>query len=279
MRTTINPTSIQEIIYTDNQSPISISLGDGYYYGLSFFETILVTHMPIFLRAHLDRLNSSLSQFNIGVYITEDLVNQLIQEHNIRHKALKIHVSDSNIVVSIRDLPYDDTFYEKGLKLTISPIIRSSYSHLVRHKSSNYGDMILSLRQAKKQGYDDCIYFNEQGYVCETSIANLFIIKDGTLYTPSIDNGLLAGIIRAYILEHYPVIETKLTIDDLLFADGVFVSNSLMGMTYVSTIEFDKKIIAKNRLVQMEDLIPNQGHYKRHPLFDQVVNDYLQLVE
>ena len=136
-----------------------IRVDEGLTYGIGFFETILVLDKPIFLDEHLERLNHSLYHFNIKTRITSDLVQELVSLCDISNKALKLLVSESNIVVSFRPLTYTSHYYEQGAKLMLSQITRSSHSFLVHHKSANYGDMILSLRQAHDLEYNDCLFF------------------------------------------------------------------------------------------------------------------------
>lgn len=213
-----------------------LSIDDGTMYGLSFFETFHVTDRVLFLDEHLSRLNASLSCFNIPVMIRTDLINELIEHYDLHHTALKLLVSEKNIIASTRPLTYTQAYYERGAKVKISPILRSSRSHLIRHKSSNYGDMILSLREAHQTGWDDVLFFNELGHLTESCIANVFIIKDQVLYTPPLSDGLLPGIIRNHLLQNYTVREMSVTEDVLMNCDGAFLTNSLVGIVKINAI-------------------------------------------
>ncbi len=253
---------------------LPLIVDDGINYALGFFETILVTDHAVLLEQHISRLNSSLKTFNIPVKIDEALIHDIIRQEQLSDIGLKIIVTPSNIIVSTKELHYTDDYYKKGVSLCLSPIIRSSQSFLINHKSLNYGDLILSLRDSKLRGYDDCIFFNEKGYVCETSIANIFIIKNNRLFTPKSSNGLLPGIVRKFIIENFDVVEGKVSIDDLVFADAVFLTNSLVGLVKVNSINFDQNIITKSRFVQMEDFVPESSSYDKHKLFDEVNKKY-----
>jgi len=268
------------IVALDNLSlpTRSIHVDEGINYGLSFFETILVLNEPIFVDEHVKRLNNSLSQFSIHIVITKELIYEIVDVCNLSNKGLKILVSQSNIIVSVRELTYTDKYYEKGASLMLSNIIRSSHSHLVNHKSANYGDMILSLRHAHTLGYDDCLFFNEKGYLTESTIANLFIIKNNQILTSSTSQGLLPGIVRGHIIETNNVIEGKVSIDDLVYADAVFLTNSLVGIIKVSTIDFDKTIIRQNRLLQISDTIPDTVNYESHELITKLSIDYNKFI-
>jgi 4-amino-4-deoxychorismate lyase len=261
--------------HSDHNDGYRLHIDEGISYGLGFFETILLRDKAVFLKEHLDRLNNSLLCFHIPIEITPSLVEKIITHYQLQHIALKIQVTALNVLVSTRSLTYTCSYYEEGTKLKLSNIVRSSRSFLVGHKSCNYGDMILSLRQAQSQGYHDSLFFNEQGYLSETAIHNIFIIKDGQLMTPNVESGILPGIIRQYILNSYPLIEKKITIDDLVFADGVFLTNSLVGLVKVSHIHFDQDIIQELRLVRQNNAIPDNVTYVSHPFFEQISNDYV----
>jgi len=240
----------------------NINVDEGINYGLSFFETILVLDQPIFLIEHLERLNSSLHHFQIKTRITKALVLEIVALCHISNKGLKVIVSESNIIVSVRPLTYTKDYYEQGAKVMLSNIIRSSHSYLVNHKSTNYGDMILSLRNAHDLGYNDCLFFNEKGYLTESTIANLFIIKNNQLITSATNQGLLPGIVRNHLIKTYNVIEGILSIEDLVYADAAFLTNSLVGIVRISTIDFKKTTI----------------NYNKHPLLENIKNDYSKFI-
>lgn len=218
-----------------------LQVDDGISFGLSFFETILLRKQPIFLEAHLKRLNASLRAFDIPTYIPASLITDIVSTWKLENMALKIMVSRENILISIRPLTYTPEYYERGAKIKLSDLIRSSRSKLVPHKSANYGELILALREAHKEGLDDVLFCNEEGHLCESAICNLFLIKDGQLFTPHLDCGLLPGILRAYVIEHFPVQEAKLTPLDLQHSDGAFLTNSLVGIINLSELQIGRR--------------------------------------
>lgn len=274
--------TIEDIIFVSSdhctRPTHNICVDEGINYGLSFFETILVLDKAIFLEEHIERLNNSLKHFHIKTRITKELILDIIDHYSISTIGLKILVSQSNILVSTRALTYTKEYYEKGAKIMLSNITRSSHSFLINHKSANYGDMILSLRNAHDLGYNDCLFFNEKGYLTESTIANLFIIKNEQLITSSISQGLLPGIVRNHIVKTYKVIEGIVSIDDLIYADAVFLTNSLVGIIHVSQIDFNKVLIRQNRILQISDSIPDTINYAPNSLIDKIKIDYKQFI-
>ena len=103
-------------------------------------------------------------------------------------------------------------------------------------KSTNYIENILEKQKASKNGYNDVVFFNEKGFVSETSCANIFIVKDNKIVTPHKNDGLLGGIIRNWILVNFDVCEKSITKEELENADEVFLTNSLMGIMSVNKL-------------------------------------------
>ncbi len=239
-----------DVIFIDPNTPDTYIRHDqGYTFGLQFFETILVTDHGIFLKEHVQRLQNSLDFFNIPIRISVKLIQDIIAVYNLHHVGLKLCVSQKNIIASTRPLSYTQEKYKTGLHITHSPILRPSTNPFAHHKSGHSGDLYFAYHQARQQGFDDCIFFNEKGHLTESSIANIFLIKEDTIYTPPLEDGILPGIVRQILMAHYPIVEQSLTSKELLCSQGVFLTNSLMGIMHVNCINtssyiYDAKIQA-----------------------------------
>lgn len=122
--------TIEDITFVGNTNEGTLKLGDGIAYGLGFFDTMMVTREPILLDWHLERLNESLEAFDLPIRINKDLVNQVIRKYKVQNQVLKIQVDQDNVIVYTRHNPYGKDYYEKGLNLSISPVLRSSKSPL-----------------------------------------------------------------------------------------------------------------------------------------------------
>lgn len=225
----------------------NIKLDQGYGFGIGAFETILYTDRLVFLKEHLERLNESLSQLHIDKQISEEEVLQEVEIRDLHYSAIKLMVSDKNTVIVDRPIVYTKEDYEKGMGLMLSPIRRNTTSPFTYMKTFNYGDSLLARLMAKERGYRECIMLNEFDQVAEGSMSNLFFIKDKKLYTPHEDSGLLKGIMRNWIVDHYPVEEGIYTLDDFRAADSIFMTNSLMGIMPVTFFEKPYFISAKLR--------------------------------
>ncbi|AIB15500.1 2-keto-4-methylthiobutyrate aminotransferase (plasmid) [Azospirillum argentinense] len=104
---------------------------------------------------------------------------------------------------------------------------RNEHSPLSRVKSLNYLDSILARQEAATRGAGEALLLNSAGRLAESSVANLFIVRDGRLLTPPVTEGALPGIRRALILERGDASEAPLSVADLLGAGEAFLTNSL----------------------------------------------------
>ncbi len=213
-------------------------LDTGYFYGYGVFETILVKEgIPVLAQYHLERLNEGLKTIGVHKTIAHEDLGKAISLLQCYNGSVKVNVSEANTIFSIRQVSYTQEQYQAGAKLTISEVLRNPTSPSVYIKSMNYMDNIMEIQRAKEQGYQDALFLNGAGDICETAVANLFFIKDGRLITPSIESGLLNGVIRRWVIEMMPVEERKISKEELGDMDAVFMTNSLLGIMRVSTIE------------------------------------------
>lgn len=214
----------------------NILLDEGSFFGKGVFETILWEDRPIFLKEHIERLKKSMEALSLEP-LEEGKLLSFLDTLEIKYKALKITVTPLNIIISTRDIPYNEESYNRGFDLTLSDVRRNSTSILTSIKSTCYIENILEKEKAVKKGFNDCLFLNEHDYVTETSCSNIFFIKKGIIFTASNDEGLLRGIIRAWILKNYDVCEKKISYNELKTMDEVFITNSLMGIMRVNRID------------------------------------------
>lgn len=223
----------------------NVILDNGLFFGQGVFETILVNKSLVFLDYHIKRLEEGLKVLNLEPFYEKEEALRIIKKLNLKDKVLKITVTDKNVVITTRDIPYKDSDYEKGFKLKTSSVLRNSTSILPKIKSTNYIENIIEKKKAILEGYNDAVFYNEKGYLCETSTSNIFCIKNNKIFTPKLENGLLNGTVRNFIIENYDVEETFITKDNLLKMDEVFVTNSLFGIMKIKCIDeirFNKTI-------------------------------------
>ncbi|TET88717.1 MAG: aminotransferase class IV, partial [Dehalococcoidia bacterium] len=200
---------------------------------------------------HLARLSRSAKL--LGIELKSDIPDlekalyNTLQANNLSNARIRLTLSGGEgepvpdllpqnptvIIVARKYTPYPPQVYEQGFKAIVSRIRRNTQSPASVIKSLNYLDNLLARRETKLAGADEAILLNEQGFLAEGSMSNIFLVSDNTLLTPSEDSGVLPGITREVILELAPsmdmkTIERKIALKELLQADEAFFTNSLI---------------------------------------------------
>ena len=234
------------------KSEAKVSVYDhGYLYGDGVFEGIRAYNGRVFkLKEHVDRLFDSAKAIDMKIPLTKEQMTEAILEtlrkNNLRDAYIRPIVSrgigdlgldprkcETPTVVIISQgwgAMYGD-LYEVGLT-GVSVCIRRNAPDTVSPniKSLNYLNNILAKIEANEKGGDEAIFLDQNGFVCEGSGDNIFIIKNDQVFTPfTISN--LKGITRAAAIEllaemGYKVIEANLGLFDLYTADEIFVTGT-----------------------------------------------------
>lgn len=132
---------------------------------------------------------------------------------------------------------------EQGeLKLALSSFTVNSCSPLAGIKSTSYAGNVLALEFAQRQGADEALMLNQAAEVCEGATSNVFWVKMGTIYTPSMSTGCLPGVTRHLVIElcrkhGIAVEEVQAPIKSILGAEAAFVTNAVHGIRAVSQID------------------------------------------
>ena len=130
-----------------------------------------------------------------------------------------------------------------GMSLAVSPFRTNTVSPLTGIKSLNYLEHVLSWEEAQSRDFDEAVVLNERGEIVSATTANLFWAKNGTLHTPTLSTGALAGITRECVIElankHFiPLLEGIYEMQDLTDADEIFLTSSSLGVAPVTTFDF-----------------------------------------
>lgn len=108
-----------------------------------------------------------------------------------------------------------------------APWSRNEHGALAGVKSTSYAENVRTLAFAVDRGGSEALLLNTAGHVCEGTGSNLFAVLDGTVVTPPLSSGPLAGVTRGLVLEWWPVQERDLTLAEAMGADEVFLTSSL----------------------------------------------------
>ncbi|MCP9929398.1 branched-chain amino acid transaminase [Cyanobium sp. AMD-g] len=164
-----------------------------------------------------------------------------------------VYTSDLGIAPRLHNIQTDFLIYgiemgdylsPEGVSCRISSWCRQEDRSLpLRGKISGaYITSSLAKTEAVKSGFDEALLLNSRGKVSEASGMNLFIVRDGVLITPGVDQDILEGITRASIMElarsmDIPVLERAVDKTELMIADEVFLSGTAARVTPVRRIE------------------------------------------
>jgi branched-subunit amino acid aminotransferase/4-amino-4-deoxychorismate lyase len=143
-------------------------------------------------------------------------------------------------VYTIELKPLADARYvlnANGLLVDIWPEMRKPVNELSRHKTLNCQYYIMAALWSRARGLDDCLLQNDRGNIIESSAGNLFIVSNGVLYTPSLTDGCLGGVMRAQVINlalanGIKVYECSLNPQNLLAADELFFTNAIQGLRW-----------------------------------------------
>lgn len=108
-------------------------------------------------------------------------------------------------------------------------------------KHNNCLPYVMAALHAQQRGWDEALVLNPHHRIAEATIANVFIVKNGVVHTPSLEEGCVDGVMRRYMLEQFDIhnvsfSEKALSVTDMEEADEVFLTNALYGMRWVERL-------------------------------------------
>jgi branched-chain amino acid aminotransferase len=231
----------------------------GLLYGAGLFETMRSYNGVVFsLKDHLDRLFFSTGALSINntynrEYIT-DAVYKVLKVNKLSDARLRLTLTGgpmsepedkrkSTLLIAATKLqPYPPEYYQKGILVVLSPFRQNTAEPVYGHKTTSYFSRMLALKSAHQKGAAEALWFTVDNRLAEGCISNVFLVKDSKLYTPPIETPVLAGVSRKTVFQialknSIEFIEKNLYISDLLDADEVFLTNVIMQIMPVSSIE------------------------------------------
>lgn len=231
----------------------------GYMYGLGLFETFrMYDGHPFLLGDHLRRLRDGLEILNIDCSIErneiENILSELLEANRLTDAYVRLNISAGigdiglqtdvytkpTLLIMMKELPYSERFAAKQGK--ILKTIRNTPESDYRLKSHHYLNNVLAKREIQGAMNTEGIFLTKDGDVAEGIVSNVFWYKDGTLYTPSVETGILNGITRQFVLSLARKLEVEVeeglySVSKLLQAEEVFVTNSIQEIVPLTRIE------------------------------------------
>lgn len=243
------------------------------HYGMAVFEGVRAyqtadNRTAIFrLKEHTERLLGSAKIFQMDVPFDAATLEQahkdVVKQNNLAEayirpliwvgaEKLGLSSRDNSINAMVAAWHWGAYLGEEGIKNGIR-VKTSSYTHHMPNvtmckakASSNYPVSIMANQEVTRNGYDEAILMDPQGFVCQGAGENLFLVKNGELHTPDLSGGALDGITRRTILQFAAdlginVIERRITRDEFYLADEIFMTGTAAEVTPIR--EYDDRII------------------------------------
>ncbi|MDA0940175.1 MAG: aminotransferase class IV [Bacteroidetes bacterium] len=225
------------------------------------FESMRFTagHVP-FLSLHVQRLHAALEAH--GMIVPESLGEAALRESleawratwgvqgDVRIRLTAYRAGEGAYAPETDDVSWvatAATMTESGFSLPPKGLDVDIFQDMVKHRSpiSKFKNLastvyIRAARHASQRGWGDALVLNPDQRIIESSRSNLFVVSNGVLYTPSLDDGCVGGIMRSVLirtaLDHgVKVYEAALTPQTLLQADELFLTNAVRGIEWVSS--------------------------------------------
>jgi branched-chain amino acid aminotransferase len=240
----------------------------GLHYGTGVFEGIRCYDTPqgpaVFrLRDHIERLHDSAKllymELPYSVDELRDVCKEVICANGLPscylrpiafygYGELGVQARGNPVEVAIMSWPWGTYLGDDGLRNGIRVKV-SSWQRIapnviphVAKATGIYLNSMLAVTEAINAGYEEAIMLTHDGYVADGSGENVFVVKDGVIYTPDLSAGILSGITRNTIIQiaqdqGYTVVEKNLIRSDLLIADEVFMCGTAAEVTPVREID------------------------------------------
>lgn len=250
-------------LYNDKlfkQSEVSISVESrGVRYGEGVFETMkFISDSILLFDLHMKRFFDGMDLLKLkpppffNPQKIKKLITDLCQKNNCSDAA-RIRLSCiggnggtwdkqdqfADIIIQAWKLPdHYIEFNTNGLIIEVCEDVRKSTDVLSNLKSNNYLPYLFAANKGKELKVNDMIIKNHLDHIADSTIANVFIIKDNRIMTPHLSDGPVAGVMRRNLLQILPaqgliVDECNLTVNDILEADELFLTNAMYGVRWV----------------------------------------------
>lgn len=256
--------------YPKRDAKISV-FDHGLLYGDGVFEGVRVYNGRIFkLDEHLERLYESAKAIMLEIPVSyeklrKDVINT-VRVNKMRNAYIRLVVTrgvgtlglnpfvckDPQIIIIVDKISlYPKEMYEKGLTvITVATVRNAAEAVNPRIKSLNYLNNVLAKIEALNAGVPEAIMFNSFGFVSECTGDNIFTVKKGIVYTPSLYMGVLRGITRDTVIElakglGYEVKQIVMNRHDIYNADECFLTGTAAEI--VPVVKVDGRVIGTGK--------------------------------
>ena len=256
------------------EEPVLLVSNRGYRYGDGLFETMKIVKGVITLEQfHFERLFAGLSLLKLvspKLLTKEKLQQEILSlcKKNNCDKLARVRLSffrgngglydeDKTAQYIIECWLLNESvnkLNENGLVIGVYPDVRKSCDKFSNLKSANFLSYSMAAQYAEENKLNDCIVLNTADNIADSTIANVFIIKNGIVFTPPLTEGCVNGVMRRHVIEGLKVSgigykEEALTVNDLMTADEVFLTNAIKGISWVK--QFNDNVYSNEKTVEI----------------------------
>ncbi|MDQ1637602.1 MAG: branched-chain amino acid aminotransferase [Pyrinomonadaceae bacterium] len=237
-------------------------------YGRGVFTTVAIYNAKPFLwsehwrrlKDHAERLNidcAGANERNVGEAVRKLVAVNQVKDGRARvillarsgrdvWRAQKESARKTDLLIMTSEA---QKISRAGLSLAVSPYRCNTFSPLAGIKSLNYLDQVLAWEEAQAREFDEAVRLNERGEIVSATMANIFWVREGTIHTPALSTGALAGVTREAVIElaakqFIPVIEGVYDLADLTEAEEIFLTSASYGVAPVTTFDFRRYVVA-----------------------------------
>lgn len=237
---TLAPLSQGTVAITDH----GFTVGDG------VFETLKIERgVAIALTRHLRRLARSAAGLGLpepDVDLVREAVGKVCAAEPYELGVLRITYTsgpgplgsmrgDEGCTLAVVSMP--GKRWPDSTKVHVSAWPRNERSPLTGLKTTSYAENAVALAQAQRLGASEAVMGNLAGQLCEGTGSNVFLVLDGTVVTPPLASGCLAGVTRGMVLDWFDVEERSLPLEALQYADEVFLTSCTRDVHPVHAVD------------------------------------------
>jgi branched-chain amino acid aminotransferase len=241
-----------------NADKASVSVNDsGLLYGAGLFETMRTRAGKVFaLKDHLDRLFFSAKTLSIDIgcdkdYIA-DAIYKVLAANDLEDARMRLTVTGGSmsgedrkstlIITAAKLAAYPPEYYRKGVMVLLCPYRQNEHDPTCGHKVTSYFPRMIGLKFAHEKRAAEALWFTTDNRLAEGCISNVFLVKDSVLYTPPVSTPVLAGVARKALCRiavdnSIELVEKDLYINDVLGADEILLTNVIMQVMPVNSVE------------------------------------------
>ncbi|MBA3681456.1 MAG: aminotransferase class IV [Bacteroidetes bacterium] len=227
-------------------------------YGDALFESIrFCNNKVMFLRDHITRLKLGMTvlRMNLPAEFNTENIHELIMQllkHNTHAPNARIRLTvfrneggyytpetnDISFLIESEEIEGPYELNQKGFWVDVYSDLKKPLNKLANLKTANALFYVMAGLAKQSMKLDECFLINDTGAICESISSNVFVVKNGTLYTPPLTEGCVAGVMRKQIMSlatqnKILTFESAITINTLMNGDEIFLTNSIKGVQWV----------------------------------------------